>query len=153
MRSVSSPLLIVALAVLFGASIDAGVKYFAASVSVVTLMAWRFLIGGAALVSIYISHNKPAPSWKAIRFHTLRGAVQLTAALTFFWSLTQLALAEATVIGFTAALMVAPIARIILGEQISRTAGIAALIGFAGAVFAASGLVLGCGRLRIISPV
>ena len=89
MRSVSSPLLIVALAVLFGASIDAGVKYFAASVSVVTLMAWRFLIGGAALVSIYISHNKPAPSWKAIRFHTLRGAVQLTAALTFFWSLTE----------------------------------------------------------------
>ena len=139
MNALTSPIGLVALAVFFGASIDAAVKYVAADVSVVTLMAWRFLIGGAAMLAIFIHRRKPMPNWEAIRFHALRGAIQTTAALTFFWSLTQLALAEATVIGFTAALMIAPIARIVLGEQLSPVAGVAAAIGFAGAILAVSG--------------
>ena len=64
--------------------------------------------------------------------------IQLAAAFLFFWSLTQLALAEATVIGFTAALMVAPLAAIILGERITPMSIAAAVIGFAGAALSVS---------------
>ena len=139
MNTLPSPLLIVAFAVLLGASIDAAVKFLAADIDVVTLMAWRFLIAGVCILGIYIWRGKPVPKWEAIRFHALRGLIQLTAALTFFWSITQLALAEATVVGFTAALMIAPIAWLILGERLTVIAGIAALIGFGGAALAATG--------------
>ena len=139
MQSLPSPLLIVAFAVFLGAGIDAAVKFLAADIDVVTLMAWRFLIAGTGILGVYIWCGKPVPKWEAIRFHALRGFIQTAAALTFFWSLTQLALAEATVIGFTAALMIAPIAWLILGERLTAVAGIAALIGFGGAALAASG--------------
>ena len=126
-------------AVLLGASIDAGVKYLARDVDVIVLMAWRFLIGGAGILAVYIWLKKPVPKWEAIRFHLLRGAIQTIAVITFFWSLTQLALAEATVIGFTSALMVAPIAWAILGERLSVRASLAAFTGFVGAALASSG--------------
>lgn len=143
MPAVTSPLLIVAFAVFCGASIDAAVKYLAAEIDVVTLMGWRFFFGAWLMVGIYIHRKKPRPNWEAIRFHAVRGALQTLAALTFFWSLTQLALAEATVIGFTAALMVAPIAVVVLGEKLSAVAGAAAIIGFLGAVLAVSGSTAG----------
>jgi len=143
MKLAVSPLLIVAFAVLCGASIDAAVKYVAKDISIVTLMAWRFFIAGAVMLSVYVYLKKPVPSWDAIRFHFLRGLIQTIAALTFFWSLTQLALAEGTVIGFTAALMIAPIARLILGERLSLVAGAAAIVGFAGAILAVSGSTSG----------
>lgn len=139
MRTLPSPLLIVAFAVFCGASIDAAVKYVAADITVITIMGWRFFIAGIFVLSLYVYLNKPKPSWEAIRFHALRGAIQTVAALTFFWSLTQLALAEGTVVGFTAALMVAPIARVVLGEKLSPIAGLAALVGFVGAIIAVSG--------------
>lgn len=139
----TSPLLIVAFAVFLGASIDAAVKFLAADIDVVTLMAWRFLFGGAGILAVYLWRGKPVPKWEAIRFHALRGLIQTAAALTFFWSLTQLALAEATVIGFTAALMIAPIAWLILGERLTGVAVTAALIGFGGAALAASGATEG----------
>lgn len=134
-----SPLLIVAFAVFFGAIIDAAVKFLANDIDVFALMAWRFLIGATALVGIYIWLGKPVPKWEAIRFHALRGLIQTAAVLAFFWSITQLALAEATVIGFTAALMIAPIAWLVLGEKLSSVAVVAALVGFLGAVLAATG--------------
>lgn len=139
MRAQTSPLLTISFAVLCGASIDAAVKYVAQDVDVIILMAWRFLIGAAGIITMYVMHKKPAPSWEAIRFHALRGAIQTLAVVAFFWSLTQLALAEATVIGFTSALMIAPIAWIILGERLSPVAGLAAFTGFIGAAIAASG--------------
>ena len=94
-------------------------------------------------IAVYMWRGKPVPKWEAIRFHALRGFIQTAAALTFFWSLTQLALAEATVIGFTAALMIAPIAWLILGERLTGVAVTAALIGFGGAALAASGATEG----------
>ncbi len=137
-RLVPSPLILAAAGVFIGSLLDAGVKGLAAGASVLTIMAWRFLFGAVYTGAAYIAARKPAPTWPAIRFHAFRALVQIGAALLFFWSLTQLALAEATTLGFTAALMIAPFARLLLGEKISAISGLAALIGFAGAAFAIS---------------
>ena len=139
MRKHPPTLLIVAFAVFSGASIDAAVKYLADDMDVFTLMAWRFVIAGICLFGVYFWLGKPVPKWEAIRFHALRGLIQTGSVLTFFWSLTQLALAEATVIGFTSALMIAPIAWLVLGERLSGVAVGAAALGFGGAVLAATG--------------
>ena len=134
----ASPILIYTTGVALGCVIDAIVKGVATELAVITLLAWRFLFGGGLVLGVYIAARKPVPSRAAFRFHTLRVTIQLLSAFLFFWALTQLSLAEVTVIGFTAALMVAPIARIILGEQLNALSVLAALVGFGGAVLAVS---------------
>lgn len=137
-RSLSSPLLIAALCIALGSVIDATVKGVALTMAVPTIVAWRFLVGGSIALGVYRAKPRPLPSLRAIRFHAMRAAIQVTSAMLFFWSLTQLALAEATVIGFTSALMIAPLGAVILKEKISRTSALAALIGFLGAVLSVS---------------
>ena len=133
-----SPLLVYAIGVALGCGLDAIFKSVAAELAVITILAWRFFFGGSFALAAYVAAKKPVPEWPAIRFHTMRSVIQLVSAFLFFWALTQLSLAEVTVIGFTAALMVAPVARVILGEQITPISLIAAFVGFAGAVFAIS---------------
>ena len=135
----ASPLLIYVIGVALGCGIDAIVKTVATELAVITLLAWRFLFGGGFALGAYMAAKKPLPKLPALRFHTMRSVIQLVSAFLFFWALTQLGLAEVTVVGFTAALMVAPVALVVLGEKITAISVIAALVGFAGAVFAISG--------------
>ncbi len=136
-------ILIYTIGVALGCVIDAVVKDVTLELSLITLLAWRFMFGGSFALTVYMSAGKPRPNWPAVRFHTLRSAIQLLSGYLFFWALSQRSLADITVIGFTAALMVAPLARIVLGEKITSTSIIAAIIGFAGAVFAVSGETTG----------
>ncbi|MBU2605765.1 MAG: DMT family transporter [Alphaproteobacteria bacterium] len=138
-RLLSRPLLIAVLAVGMGSAIDAIVKGAAPAAGLMQLVAWRFLFGGLLALAVFLWQRRPMPPWEAIRFHTLRGALQLVGAILFFFALTRLALAEATIIGFTAALMVPFVARIVLGELVSARAFLITLAGFAGAAFAISG--------------
>ena len=83
------------------------------------------------------------PGWKAIRFHMLRGLAQVSSAVAFFYALTQISLVEAVIMGFTAALMIAPIARVLLGEHMSPVTVGASIVGFLGAALALSGEPIG----------
>lgn len=138
-RAQTSPLLIAALAVLSGCLIDVCIKHLAQDIPVVALTVWRFIFGGVYSLGVFFVMRRPWPRWEAWRFHTMRGAIHLVAAGGFFFALTHLGLAEATVMGFTAALMIAPIARLLLGEKFGAISVGAAVIGFAGAAVALSG--------------
>ena len=138
-RLLSAPMLIAAFAILVGTGVDALVKGVAPDAGLQHLVAWRFLFGTVIAFAVFLAQRKPVPGWAAIRFHTLRGLLQLFCAFTFFYALTQLPLAVATTLGFTAALLVAPVARLLLGEKISPVAAGATLLGFAGVAFALSG--------------
>lgn len=135
------PILIASLGVLSGAVLDGLVKAITElrGIDVLTVASWRYATGAIFAVAVFALTRKPIPHWPAIRFHLMRAVIQMTAAVTFFWSLSQLALAEATVLGFTAALMLAPLAQIILGEKMTFVSVLAAIIGFAGAIIAMSG--------------
>jgi S-adenosylmethionine uptake transporter len=138
-RLLSLPLLVAFVAIGMGSGIDAVVKGIAPEAGLMHLLAWRFLFGALIALSVFAAQKKPMPSGEAVRFHTMRGLIQLGCAFLFFYALMHLPLAEATIIGFTAALMVAPVARVILGEEITAAAMIATVIGFAGAALAVSG--------------
>lgn len=138
-RLLSAPILIAVIAIAMGSGIDAMVKAIAPNAGLQHLLAWRFLFGALIALSVFRAQQRPMPSFEAIRFHTLRGMVQLGCAVTFFFALMHLPLAMATIIGFTAALMVPFVARILLAEKITLTALIATLIGFAGAALAVTG--------------
>lgn len=134
-----SPLLLAGVGVLSGCLIDACVKYLAADINVFALTVWRFIFGALYTVAIFLAMRRAMPPLEAWRFHTMRGAIHLAAAMSFFYALTQLGLAEATVMGFTAALMIAPIARILLGERFGAISVLAAVIGFGGAALTLAG--------------
>lgn len=138
-----SPLLLAAFGVFVGCLLDALIKGLSTEVHVLAITLWRFLFASVYALTIFIALKRPAPKLEAFRFHAMRGAVQVIAALAFFYSLTQLGLAEATVLGFTAALMIAPIAWIVLGERMKAASLIAALVGFAGAALAVLGKTQG----------
>jgi S-adenosylmethionine uptake transporter len=106
---------------------------------VLTATAWRYILASVIMVALFMAARRPVPGWKAIRFHTLRSIAQVISSLTFFYALTQITLAEAVVMGFTAALMIAPIARVLLGERMSPITVAASLVGFVGAAIAISG--------------
>jgi len=122
-----------------GSGIDALVKGIAPEAGLHHLLAWRFLFGALISLSVFRAQKRPMPSFEAIRFHTLRGLLQVGGAFTFFFALMHLPLAVATIIGFTAALMVPFVAWVLMGERVTSTALIATLIGFAGALLAITG--------------
>lgn len=138
-RILSAPILIAIIAIAMGTGIDAMVKAIAPNAGLQHLLAWRFLFGGLIALGVFRARKRPMPSLESIRFHTMRGLVQLGCAVTFFFSLMHLPLAVATIIGFTAALMVPFVARVILKEAITPTALIATVIGFGGAALAVMG--------------
>lgn len=138
-RFLSAPLLIAVIAIGIGSGIDALVKAIAPNAGLHHLLAWRFLFGGVIALSVFVAQKRPMPDLAAIRFHTLRGVMQVGGAYTFFFALMHLPLAMATIIGFTAALMVPFIARLLMGERVTRVALLATVIGFAGAALAVMG--------------
>ncbi|WP_084418203.1 DMT family transporter [Henriciella litoralis] len=140
-RFLAMPVLVAAVAIFLGTCVDALVKGIAPGAGLHYLLAWRFLFGGVLAFAVFRAKKRPRPSNAAIRFHTARGLLQLFCAFTFFYALTQLRLAEATALGFTASLLVAPVARVVIGERISPIAVGAAVLGFGGVALA----VLGAG--------
>ena len=138
LRSIPAPV-IALVAIALGSAMDAVIKGATATIALLTIVFFRYLVGMVLVGAPYLALRKPLPSPTALRFHAMRGAAQLSAALLFFYSLTRLGLAEATTIGFTATLMVAPFARVILGEKIHPRAALAALLGFVGVLIAVSG--------------
>lgn len=136
---VPHPILLVCFGVIFGCGIDAVMKHIMlGGTNVLTATSWRYILGALIMIALFLASRRTMPGLPAIRFHALRSLAQVISAVAFFYSLTQIALAEAVVLGFTAALMIAPIARIILGEKISPVTIGASLIGFCGAALAAT---------------
>jgi S-adenosylmethionine uptake transporter len=156
-RLLSAPLLLAVLAVAMGSGIDALVKATAPGAGVMVLVAWRFLFGAMIAGTVFLVQRRAWPPGEAVRFHIMRSLMQVTSAILLFYALTQLALAETVLIGFTAALMVPFAAWIILGEAVSPRAFGLTLLGFAGAAFAVSaapeGAAAGAHRLFGIASV
>lgn len=133
------PILLVCFGVAFGCSVDAVMKHIMlGGTGVLTATSWRYILGSVIMLALFAATRRPVPALPAIRFHALRSLAQVISAFSFFYSLTQIALAEAVVMGFTAALMIAPIARVVLGEKMSPVTIGASLVGFAGAALAAT---------------
>ena len=139
MRAAPSPIVLVCIGVLCGCTVDALMKYVTLETHVLTASAWRYLLAALVMVLLYAGARRPLPGFSAIRFHFLRSLAQVISAVCFFYAITQLALAEAIVLGFTAALMIAPMARLILGEKMTAETLGATLVGFAGAAIAVTG--------------
>jgi S-adenosylmethionine uptake transporter len=111
---------------------DAIIKHLAGSYSTIELMAFRYG-SGLLFAAVLFAITRPGwPNRQQWPRHVLRVLVVLVTAGTFFYALGRLPLAEVFVIVFTGPLFMALFGRLMLGERLNPSAGVALAMGFAG---------------------
>jgi len=132
-------LLIAIVGVLLGCIMDAMVKQLGLAYGVVMIAAARYAFGSLFSGVAVVATRARMPDITGLKRHALRAIVITVCALLFFNCLTILPIAEATVLIFCAPLMIAPLARWLLGEKIRPAAMLALAIGFAGVLVTVQG--------------
>lgn len=120
---------------------DAFMKEAALMIGAYTATVLRAGIGAALIAPIWLSRGPAWPSRAVLKLHLTRGVVSAFMALTFFFALTRLPLAEAIALSFIAPLIALYLASVLLGEVISRAAILASLLGFAGTLVIVGGRI------------
>jgi S-adenosylmethionine uptake transporter len=111
---------------------DAYMKSAALAVGALTAAWLRSAIATGIALPLWLARGRRWPDRQVLKLHLQRSVVATFMALTFFYAITKLPLAEAIAISFVAPLIALYLARVLLGETISRQAVIASLLGFAG---------------------
>lgn len=120
---------------------DAFMKEAALATGAYTATVLRAFIGAALIAPVWLSRGPAMPSRAVWKLHLTRGVVSAFMALTFFYALTVLPLAEAIALSFIAPLIALYLARVLLGEVISRAAILASVLGFAGTLVIVGGRI------------
>lgn len=125
----------------FLSAMDAFMKEAALLIGAYTATVLRAAIGTAMIAPIWLARRPAMPNRAVMKLHLERGLVSGFMALTFFYSITKLPLAEAIALSFIAPLIALYLARVLLGETISRAATGASLLGFAGTLVIVGGRI------------
>lgn len=133
------PIAVALAGVGFLSLMDAFMKEAALAAGAYSAAFFRSLIGAGIAIPLWLGRGGRWPGRHALRFHLIRGVVSAFMALSFFYAITKLPLAETIAISFIAPVISLYLAAIILKEQIHRLAVIAALLGLAGTMVIIAG--------------
>ena len=120
---------------------DAFMKDAALMIGAYTATVLRAGVGTMLIAPVWLSRGPAWPGRAVLRLHLIRGVISAFMALTFFFALTRLPLAEAIALSFIAPLIALYLASVLLGEVISRHAIGASLLGFAGTLVIVGGRI------------
>ena len=120
---------------------DAFMKGASLAVGAYSAAFFRSAIGVAIIAPFWLGMGGKWPSRSVLRLHLLRGTVSTFMALSFFYALTKLPIAEAIAISFVAPLVALYLAAIVLGETVSKQAIGASMLGFAGTIVIIGGKI------------
>lgn len=118
---------------------DAVIKELTAAHSVPQVVLLRFAAGTLFLVAWTVATRAPLPTLAGMRRAGLRGVAILATSLFFYKTLALLPLAEAVAITFVSPFMMLIVARIMLGEPVTRRALAAIAVGFTGVLVMLAG--------------
>jgi S-adenosylmethionine uptake transporter len=133
------PIVLALVGIFMGCVMDAVIKHLGASYSAVVVAFWRYAFGTIVSGALVLALRRQMPDAAGLRRHAVRAIASTCSAVLFFHSLTVLPIAEATVLIFCAPLMIAPLARWILGERFRRMAVWALVVGFIGVLITVQG--------------
>ena len=133
------PFLAAIAGVAFLSLMDALMKDASLATGVYTASLLRSLIAAAMVAPFWLASGFVWPRGRVLRLHIERGCVSAAMALSFFYALTKLPIAEAIAISFVAPLLAMYLAHWLLGESIARKAIWASVMGFAGTLVIISG--------------
>lgn len=127
---------------------DALMKDLSIALGAYNAVLWRCLIGAVLAGGVWAALKSPPPSRAALRLHAVRSLLVAMMALSFFWALARLPLAEAIALSFIAPLITLYLAAVMLGEKVGRDAILASLLGMAGMLVIMSAKLGADGQIR-----
>ncbi|HEX8578205.1 MAG TPA: DMT family transporter [Allosphingosinicella sp.] len=131
-NNVLIPFAVGTLGIALFSAMDAVMKGLALAIGAYNAVFWRMLVGLALSGILYFGQKRVKPTREAMRYHVIRGLIGSVMALTFFWGIARMPLAEAVALTFVAPLISLYLAAVLLKEPVGRTAVFASLLGFAG---------------------
>ncbi len=140
-----APFAAAAAGVGFLALMDAFMKTAALAAGAYSATVLRSLIGVAIIAPFWFARRTKWPAQGTLKLHVERGVISAFMALSFFYAITTMPLAEAIAISFIAPIVALYFARVLLGEEIRRSAYLASLLGFCGTLVIVGGQI-GVGR-------
>jgi S-adenosylmethionine uptake transporter len=111
---------------------DAAMKELALAAGAYSATLWRNATGATMMSVLFVGTRQRWPASTVLRLHLKRSLVVAFMAVSFFWSLTVLPLAEAIGLSFIAPVIALYLAAILLGEKIGREAIIGSVAGLLG---------------------
>jgi len=112
------PALVLTLAIVAGSAMDATIKHLSLTNHVLLVAFGRYLFGTIFSAGIWWRAGRPRISAEMWRAHGLRGFVIAATAVTFFWALSILPLAEAVTLSFIYPLLAPFVAWLLLKERV-----------------------------------
>jgi S-adenosylmethionine uptake transporter len=116
----------------FFSLMDAAMKDLSIALGAYNAVMWRNMAGAVLAGILFVAQRQPWPTATVMRVHAWRSAVVAVMAISFFWAIARLPLAEAIGLSFIAPVIALYLAAIMLGEKIGREAIIASIAGLAG---------------------
>jgi S-adenosylmethionine uptake transporter len=126
------PFLVAAIGVALFAVMDAAMKHLVQEEGVYTAALVRNIIGAIIAGAVFLFTRQRWPTAPVMRLHFLRSVIVAGMAITFFWGLARLPMAEAIGISFIAPVIALYLAAVLLNETISRAAIIGSAFGVGG---------------------
>ena len=133
------PFAVATLGIALFSTMDALMKGLSLAIGTYNALLWRTLAGAAIGGAVFFLRRSPRPAPAALRVHLIRGTMGSVMALTFFWGLARVPMAQAIALAFVAPLIALYLAAVLLKERIERSAILASLLGFAGVVVILAG--------------
>jgi len=128
------PFLVACLGIALFSVMDGVMKWLSMALGAYNAMLWRQLAGFGLGGAIFFLTRSQWPSPEAMRLHVKRGLIGGFMALTFFWGIARVPLAEGMALSFIAPLITLYLAALLLKERISPYSIIASLLGLAGVI-------------------
>lgn len=147
-RRLVLPMMMALLGIGLLSLMDAYMKGASLALGAYTASFLRALMAFALIAPVWLAGGGRWPARDVLKIHVLRGTVGSLMALSFFYSLTKLPLAETIAISFIAPVISLYLAVAMLGERIRREAVWGAVLGFAGTLVIVAGRLGGEGQFN-----
>ena len=122
---------------------DAAMKDLALSIGAYNAVMWRNTVGALLMGVLFVATRQKWPPVYLLKIHLWRSIVVAVMAVSFFWSLTKLPLAEAIGLSFIAPVIALYLAAVMLKENIGKEAIWASLAGLGGVAIIMAGRLSG----------
>lgn len=116
----------------FFSLMDVAMKDLSIALGAYNAVIWRNMAGAIFAGALFLFARQGWPDRSALRLHAWRSLIVAIMAVSFFWAIARLPLAEAIGLSFIAPVIALFLAAILLGEKIGREAIIASVAGLAG---------------------
>ncbi len=111
---------------------DAAMKDLVLALGAYNAVLWRCMVGSVLTGVLFVGTRQRWPDGQVLRLHAWRSIVVSVMAISFFWVLGRLPLAEAIGLSFIAPVIALYLAAVLLGEKIGREAIFASVAGLGG---------------------